>query len=161
MQGAEQKNIDVQFQVGLTNPDRKYSYQIGLRDLDFDVNEQLIKTLELNLPFRGIDQAEYALKNSAISITSFKEMDGTGHEVLIFDPRPIGYSGFMNCVKHSLAMTNHGLFEVGRYPAVSMTSESRFWQWFLHRRKVVRDRSCLVPRAISRSHGFCAPTHEG
>jgi len=74
MQGAEQKNIDAQFQVGIPNPDRKYSYQIGLRDLDFDVNEQLIKTLGLILPFRGIDQAEEALMASAISITNFKEM---------------------------------------------------------------------------------------
>ncbi len=40
----------------------------------------------------------------------------------------------MDCVTHSLALTNHGLFEVGRYPGVNLASQNRCWQWFLHRR---------------------------
>ncbi len=40
----------------------------------------------------------------------------------------------MDCVTHSLVITNHGLFEVGRYPAVNLSSQNRYWQWFLHRR---------------------------
>ena len=40
----------------------------------------------------------------------------------------------MDCVIHSLALTDHGLFEVGRYPAMSLTAQSRYWGWFLHRR---------------------------
>lgn len=38
----------------------------------------------------------------------------------------------MDCVTLSLALTNRGLFEVGRYPAVSLSSQSRYWGWFLH-----------------------------
>jgi hypothetical protein len=62
------------------------------------------------------------------------EEDDTRHQVLVFDHRPVGYSGFMDCVPHSLALTDQGLFEVGRYPAVSLSSQSRYWQWFLPRR---------------------------
>ena len=112
----------------------KYAFQNGLRDLDFDINQAQIVTLGLSIPLRSIDEAEQALKVKAISPARFFEFDGTEHSVLFFDPRPVGYSGFMDCVIHSLAMTDKGLFEVGRYPAVNLSSQSRFWQWFLHRR---------------------------
>ena len=52
----------------------------------------------------------------------------------VFHPQPVGYSGFINCVTHSLSLTDLGLFEVGRYPAVSLDRPGYYWQWFLHRR---------------------------
>jgi PHD/YefM family antitoxin component YafN of YafNO toxin-antitoxin module len=88
----------------------------------------------MSLPIRSISEAEQALCSGLITPTIFVEEDDTRHQVLVFDHRPVGYSGFMDCVTHSLALTNHGLFEVGCYPAVSLSSQSRYWQWFLHRR---------------------------
>lgn len=105
-----------------------------MKDLDFDVNEELLSVHGMNVPFRSIIQAERALEVGAIKPVAFMEFDETPHHVVIFDPRPVGYSGFMDCVTHSLALTNHGVFEVGRYPAVNLSSQSRYWQWFLHRR---------------------------
>jgi len=134
MRGVEQNNSIQGYDNEVFNPERKYAFQIGLKDLDFDVNDMLAKTLGLSIPFLGIDQAENALMHRALTVHSFSEMDDTPHAVLVFDPRPIGYSGFMNCARHSLAMTNLGIFEIGRYQAVSPTSENRYWQWFIHRR---------------------------
>lgn len=114
--------------------ENKYAFQVGLKDLDFDVNEDLLQTLGLPLPFQNIGQAEQALRSGMIKPTMLLEYDGTEHQVSAFDPRPVGYSGFMDCVTHSLALTNLGLFEVGRYPAMSLSTASRYWQWFLHRR---------------------------
>jgi hypothetical protein len=114
--------------------ENKYALQVGLKDLDFDINEDILKTLGMPLPFQNIDQAEMALRNNAIQPTQFIEDDNTEHLVLSFDHRPVGFSGFMGCATHSLALTSHGLFEVGRYPAVSPGSSGRYWQWFLHRR---------------------------
>jgi hypothetical protein len=114
--------------------ENKYAFQVGLKDLDFDIDEDRIKIIGLNLPFRSIDQAEQALRQKAITPTKFIEHDDTEHQVLIFDHRPVGYSGFMDCVTHSLAMTNHGLFEAGRYPAINLNAANHYWQWFLHRR---------------------------
>ena len=51
----------------------------------------------------------------------------------------MGYSGFMDCVTHSLALTDHGLFEVGHYPAIGLTNQNRDWQWFLHRRLATQE----------------------
>ncbi|MFC1878924.1 hypothetical protein ACFLZW_03325 [Chloroflexota bacterium] len=119
--------------------ENKYAFQVGLKDLDFDINEDLLKALGLPCPFTSINQAEQALLSGAISPTKFIEHDETQHQVLAFDHRPVGYSGFMDCVTHSLALTNHGLFEVGHYPAMNMASANRFWQWFLHRRLVTAD----------------------
>ena len=134
MQGAEQKrNIPV-FKSEFTSPERKYSSQVGLKDLDFDLNYMMIKALGMALPFPGIEQAEDALTKRVLILSSFNEIDETPHEVLIFDPRPIAYSGFMSCVRHSLAMTSQGIFEIGRYQGVSMTSTNKYWQWFIHRR---------------------------
>ena len=52
---------------------------------------------------------------------------------------PVAYSGFMGCVIHSVAVTDRGIFEVGRYPAMNIETFSKVWQWFIHR-KVQRDK---------------------
>lgn len=114
--------------------ENKYAFQVGLKDLDFDINQEQLAELGLHLPFESISQAEQALRAGIISPTVFVEEDDTRHQVLVFDHRPVAYSGFMDCVTHSLTLTDQGLFEVGRYPAVSLSSQSRYWQWFLHRR---------------------------
>ena len=113
--------------------ENKYAYQVGLKDLDFDINEKQLEVHGLSLPFRSIDQAEKALVTKTIEPTAFLEQDSTEHQLLAFDSRPVGYSGFMDCVTHSLALTDQGMFEVGRYPAVSLSGQNRYWQWFLHR----------------------------
>lgn len=118
----------------LTIIERKYDYQIGIGDLDFSVDEEKITQLGIKLPLQNIQQAEEALQNHLLSLNSFAEEDHTKHKVLIFDPRPIGYSGFYHCVTHSLILSDLGLFEIGRFSAISITSENRQWQWFLHRR---------------------------
>ena len=71
--------------------------------------------------------------------TLFIEYNDSEHQVLVFDPRPVGYSGFMDCVTHSLALTDLGLFEVGRYPAMNLSAQNRYWQWFLHRHLATAD----------------------
>lgn len=114
--------------------ENKYAFQIGLRDVDFDVNEDKLRAAGILLPFQGIQQAELALASGLITPARFIEDDQTEHVVVVFDPRPVGYSGFMDCVTHSLALTSQGLFEVGRYAAVSLSTPGRYWQWFLHRR---------------------------
>ena len=114
--------------------DNKYDFQVGLKDLDFDIDSEKIKILGLAIPFTSIDLAENALTEAAITPKTLIEFDNTEHKVIIFDHKPIGYSGFMDCVTHSLAITDHGLFEVGRYPAISMSKPGRYWQWFLHKR---------------------------
>jgi len=114
--------------------ENKYDFQVGLKDLDFDIDSEKIKILGLAIPFTSIDLAENALTEAAITPKTLIEFDNTVHQVTVFDHKPIGYSGFMDCVTHSLAITDHGLFEVGRYPAISMSEPGRYWQWFLHRR---------------------------
>ena len=141
MQGAE-RNISIQdYGNEFTSPDRKYAFQIGLKDLDFDVNYMMIKAIGLSYPFSGIEQAEDALIKRAVTPSTFREMDETTHAVLIFDPRPIAYSGFLSCVRHSLAMTDQGIFEIGRYQGISMTSTNKYWQWFIHRRLASKDQA--------------------
>ena len=122
-----------------TNQENKYTFQVGLQDLDFDIDDDLLKLHGMTLPFPSIEQAEQALQAKVVLLNSFLEYDGTEHQVLVFDPRSIGFSGFMNCVTHSLAVTNQGLFEVGRYPAINISAPSRSWQWFLHRRLAAVD----------------------
>jgi hypothetical protein len=133
--GIEPKEMirEIEDSVRLSR-ENKYAFQVGLNDLDFDVDQDQVTVFGLCLPFRSIDQAEQALSTGVITPTRFIEDDDTCHQVLVFDHRPVGYSGFMGCVTHSLVMTDHGLFEVGLYPAMSLTSQSRYWQWFLHRR---------------------------
>jgi hypothetical protein len=112
----------------------KYAFQVGLSDLDFAINEPKAQTLGVTFPLRTIDQAEHALREGAITPTLFLEADDTPHQVVVFEPQPVGFSGFRECVTHSLALTDQGLFEVGRYPAMNLASHQRSWQWFLHRR---------------------------
>jgi len=90
--------------------------------------------LWVTLPARDIEEAEYLLQERVITPKKFIEEDKTVHEVMEFQPEPVGYSGFANCVIHSLAQTNQGLFEVGRYPAMHLVSQKHYWQWFLHQR---------------------------
>lgn len=118
------------------SPEEKYVFQIGMKDVDFAVNWSLLKIKGYNVPLKGITEAEGALCDNALLINSFREMDDTEHQVLSFDPRPVGYSGFMNCVKHSLMMTNHGVFEVGRYAGATYEPAGYSWQWFLHKRLI-------------------------
>jgi len=114
--------------------ENKYAFQVGLKDVDFDIDENRLEVLGLSLPFRSIDQAEDAMRNGVIQPGKLIEHDGTMHQILAFDHRPVGYSGFMDCVTHSLTLTDKGLFEVGRYPGVSLTEPGKQWQWFIHRR---------------------------
>ena len=67
-----------------------------------------------------------------ITPREFIELDETAHQVVEFDPAPVGYSGSANCVIHSLAKTDRGLFEVGRYPAMDLERQTKTWQWFIH-----------------------------
>jgi len=114
--------------------ENKYAFQVGLKDLSFEIDEDKARILGISLPLPSIGEAEQALRQRVIKPASFLEVDDTEHQVVIFDPKPIGFSGFMGCAIHSLALTDHGLFEVGHYAAVSLVGQSPYWQWFLHRR---------------------------
>jgi len=117
--------------------ENKYAFQTGLKDLDFDYNLETLRMRGFTVPFQTIGQAEQALLWRLIWPTSLIEYDGTEHEVMTFHPQPVGYSGFMGCVTHSLALTNLGLFDVGRYPGVRTEAPGKCWQWFLHCRLAV------------------------
>ena len=138
MQGIEWKRVtpeelvqDIESGVRRSR-ENKYAFQVGLKDLDFDVDQEQLNSMGLSLPFKNISQAEQALRSHAIQPKKLIEYDGTEHSVLAFDSRSVEHSGFMDCVTHSLALTNKGLFEVGRYPAVDLSSPGRYWQWFIH-----------------------------
>jgi hypothetical protein len=115
------------------NRENKYDFQVGLKDLDFDIDSEKVVCLGLAIPFASIDEAEQALTEGVITPITFIEFDNTEHKVSVFDYKPVGFSGFLDCVTHSLAITDLGLFEVGRYPAISLSQSGRYWQWFLHR----------------------------
>lgn len=112
----------------------KYAFQVGLTDLDFDVDHARAEELGVTLPLQSVDEAEQALWDGVIRPTTFLEADGTLHQVAVFDHVPVGFSGFEDTASHSLALTDQGLFEVGRYPAMNLEGQHRYWQWFLHRR---------------------------
>jgi hypothetical protein len=134
-QGVDPEDMIRELQESLQKShENKYAFQVGLKDVDFDIDQEKCRALDINLPFRSIDQAEEALSQGIILPIELIEFDDTRHKVLVFDHRPVGYSGFMDCVTHSLALTDHGLFEVGRYPGVSLTEPAKQWQWFIHRR---------------------------
>ena len=125
-----------------TDPETKYDFQIGLKDVEFAVDEEKARELGIILPMGSIDEAEHALQARVIAPTKLDEEDDTSHQVLEFDPTPVGYSGFDNCAIHSLAQTDLGLFEVGRYAAVKLATRSKTWQWFIHRKlKTPQDQS--------------------
>lgn len=125
----ENLNANLSFYNG-----EKYSKPVGLRDIDFYIDQELIKLVGMGIPINTLGQAEKALTSHAIQPTKLIEIDSTEHTVLLFDPRPVGFSGFMNCVTHSIILTNHGLFEAGRYPAMNLNESNHLWNWFLHRR---------------------------
>jgi hypothetical protein len=119
----------------LSNPERKYHLQVGLKDVEFSVDQEKAKKLGLSFPVGSIDEAERALRARVIAPTRFAERGGdTVHEVIEFDLTPVGYSGFASCVTHSLAWTDHGIFELGRFSAMSIGDFSKTWQQFVHRR---------------------------
>ena len=128
--------------------ENKYAIQVGLKDLRFEIDQDKAKILGTSLPLPGVGEAEQALRQRVIKPATFLEVDDTEHQVIIFDPRPIGFSGFMDCAIHSLALTDHGLFEVGHYAAVNLVGQSPYWQWFLHRRlaTTAQAESVEIPR---------------
>jgi hypothetical protein len=75
--------------------ENKYAFQVGLKDLDFDINQELLEASGLNLPFSTIQNAERALTERGIVPVKLIEFDDIQHEVIEFDPRPVGYSGFL------------------------------------------------------------------
>ena len=134
VQGVSPEEIIHELQESLRlSKENKYAFQVGLKDVEFDVDQEKIAGSGIAFPFANIQLAEQAIRLGLIHPTILYECDDTTHHVIAFDPRPVGYSGFMDCVTHSLAMTDLGLFEVGRYPAVNLASPGRYWQWFLHR----------------------------
>jgi hypothetical protein len=42
-----------------------------------------------------------------------------------WDPTRVAYSGLTDCVIDSIAITDQGTFEVGRYPAMNMGTFSK------------------------------------
>lgn len=118
----------------MANPETKYNFQVGIKDVEFSLDEKKAQMLGLSYPFKSTVEAERALQERVIAPTKLVEDDDTSHQVLKFDPSPVGYTGFDNCVIHSLAQTNRGLFEIGRYPAMDLDTQTKTWQWFIHRR---------------------------
>lgn len=123
--------------------ENKYAFQVGLREIEVEVDAGRAEELGVTMPFESVDQAEQGLRVGVIRPASFTEEDGTEHQVAIFDPEPVAYSGFADCVTHSLSLTDQGLFEVGRYPAVQLVEQQRYWQWFLHRRLATPDQVAI------------------
>ena len=110
----------------------KYSLQVGLRDVRFDFDEEAAAALELDTNLSPVGRAEAYLREGILEPVEFVEDDATVHQVLEWDPTPVGYSGFLSCVTHSVAVTDRGRFEVARYPAVNLSDLSKVWQWFIH-----------------------------
>ena len=112
----------------------KYSLQVKLSDVAFDFDEEAASALALDPEMSRLEQAERYLREGVLVPTGFAERDGTRHEVVKWDPTPVAYSGFMGCVTHSIVVTDRGTFEVGRYPAMTLETCDKVWQWFIHRR---------------------------
>ena len=133
------------------DPKEKYTFQVGLKDLDFDVDENKLNVHGVALPLQNIALAEDALMLGVIKPAKLMEHDGTEHHVVAFDPRPVGFSGFMDCVTHSLVLTNLGLFNLGRYSAISLNRPGHEWGWFLHSRLATHDEviSMQIPQGLT------------
>lgn len=112
----------------------KYSFQVKLSDVEFAFDEEAASTLELDPEMSRIEQAEHYLREGVLRPIRFEEIDGTRHQVLEWDVTPVANSGFMGCATHSIVVTDQGTFEVGRYPAMSLETFSKVWQWFIHRK---------------------------
>ena len=115
-----------------TNQENKYAFQVRARKTWISILTMIFANSTESISHSSIDQAEQALRVRVIIPKLLIEYDGTEHKVLVFNSRPIGFSGFMNCVTHSLTITNQGLFEIGRYSAIHVSAPTRNWQWFLH-----------------------------
>lgn len=113
----------------------KYSIQVGVKDVKFAFDEASASALQPDSQMTPIEKAEYYLREGVLEPLEFVEYDGTVHQVLEWDPRPVGYSGFMDCVTHSVVVTDQGTFEIGRYAAVQLGGFSKAWQWFIHRKQ--------------------------
>ena len=125
----------------MSDPETKYQFQVGLKDVEFDIDQEKARELGLSFPVSSISEAEQALRAGVIAPTKFAERgDDTVHEVIEFDPTPIRYSGFASCVTHCLAWTDQGIFEVGCYSAMSIADFSKTWQWFVHHRRMTAGR---------------------
>lgn len=112
----------------------KYCFQVGLDDVEFAFDKKAASALDLDPEMSRIEQAECYLREGVLRPIEFAESDGTRHQVLEWDSTPVAYSGFMGCVTHSIAVTDQGTFEVGRYPAMNLATFSKVWQWFIHRK---------------------------
>lgn len=110
----------------------KYAFQVKLEDVKFAFDEEAASALELDSEMSAIEKAERYLREGVLKPLEFVEYDGTVHQVLEWDPTAVAYSGFMGCVTHSMVTTDRGVFEVGRYPAMSVATFSKVWQWFIH-----------------------------
>lgn len=110
----------------------KYSLQVGLKNVQFSFDEGKASALEVDPEMSSIDKAELHLREGILMPVELVEYDGTVHRVLEWDPTPVGYSGFMDCVTHSVVITDRGTFEVGRYPAMQLQELTKVWQWFIH-----------------------------
>jgi len=119
----------------MNDPETKYQFQRKLKDVEFRVDEEKAKGLGFSLPVKNIDEAEQALREGLLNPTRLVEQgDETAHQVIEFDPTPLAYGGFADCVTYSLVMTDKGFFEIGRYPAMDLGKQTKTWQWFIHRR---------------------------
>ena len=117
----------------------KYSLQVGLKNVQFSFDEEKASALEVGPEMSSIDKAELYLREGTLMPVELVEYDGTVHQVLEWDPTAVGYSGFMDCVTHSIVVTDRGTFEVGRYPAMQLQDFTKVWQWFIHRKIEERD----------------------
>ena len=110
----------------------KYSLQVGLREVEFAFDEAAAAAMQLDPGISNIGKAERYLRAGILTPERLVEDDGTVHQVVEWDPTPVGYSGFMDCVTHSVVITDQGTFAVGRYPAMNIMTFSKVWQWFIH-----------------------------
>ena len=62
----------------------KYAFQVGLKDLDFEVDEELARAWGVRLPFQSVVQAEQALRERVIRPAILLEEDDTLHQVAVF-----------------------------------------------------------------------------
>ena len=81
-----------------TRGPEKYRGLVRLREMEFEIDGHRAEEAGISFPLPGIEEVE-----------AFVEFDGRT-TVLVFYARPVGYSGFMDCVTRSLALTDRGLF---------------------------------------------------
>lgn len=144
MPGPEQRggtfDIASVFPITRQEAEEKYVSCVGLKDVEFVVDEEKRRVLRVTFPLEDFGQAEQALRAGIITPTTFLEPDGTQHRVRVFDPEPVRGSGSDPNVAYSLGLTDVGVFEVGRYWAVDQVDRHRYWQWVLVRRLFTAER---------------------